>query len=36
MGLPKKLTEKQIKFADLIVENEGKMTAKDCAYSSRI
>ena len=30
MGLPKKLTEKQILFADLIVENEGKMTAKDC------
>ena len=34
MGLPKKLTEKQILFADLIVENEGKMTAKDCAIQA--
>ena len=34
MGLPKKLTDKQILFADLLVENEGKMTAKDCAIQA--
>lgn len=34
MGLPKKLTDKQIIFADLLVENEGKMTAKDCAIEA--
>ena len=31
MGLPKKLTEMQIKFANLIVTGEGRMTATECA-----
>ena len=30
-GVPKKLTEQQIKFAQLLVYNEGRMTATDCA-----
>ena len=34
MGVPKKLTDKQILFADLLVENEGKITAKDCAIQA--
>jgi len=31
MGVPKKLTEKQIKFAQLLVSNEGRMTQTECA-----
>ena len=31
MGLPKKLTEQQIKFANLLVSEEGRMTATQCA-----
>lgn len=31
MGLPKKLTEMQIKFANLIVTSEGRLTATECA-----
>ena len=31
MGVPKKLTSMQIKFANLIVSEEGRMTATDCA-----
>jgi len=31
MGLPKKLTEKQMKFAHEIVTNEGRKTATECA-----
>ena len=31
MGVPKRLTEKQIKFAQLIVSNEGRMTGTECA-----
>ena len=31
MGVPKKLTEKQIKFAHLIVSNEGRMKGAECA-----
>ena len=31
MGVPKKLTEKQIKFAHLIVSNEGRMKGVECA-----
>jgi len=31
MGLPKKLTEKQMKFAHEVVTNEGRKTATECA-----
>ena len=31
MGVPKRLTEKQIKFAQLIVANEGRMNGTECA-----
>ena len=31
MGLPKRLTEMQMKFAHLLVTNEGRMTGYDCA-----
>ena len=31
MGVPKRLTEKQMKFAQLIVSNEGRMTGTECA-----
>ena len=34
MGLPKKLTAMQIKFANLIVSEEGRMTATDCAIAA--
>jgi len=35
MGLPKKLTEKQIKFAQELVYNEGKKTATECAIEAK-
>ena len=31
MGVPKRLTEKQIKFAQLFVANEGRMNGTECA-----
>ena len=31
MGVKPKLTEKQIKFAELLVYNEGKMSPAECA-----
>ena len=31
MGVPSKLTEKQIKFAELLVYNEGRMSPAECA-----
>ena len=31
MGVPKRLTEKQIKFAQLVVSNEGRMIGTECA-----
>ena len=31
MGLPKQLTEKQMKFAELLVYNEGRMTGTEAA-----
>jgi hypothetical protein len=31
MGVPAKLTERQIKFAELLVYNEGKMSPAECA-----
>jgi len=31
MGLPKKLTERQMKFAHEVVTNEGRKTATECA-----
>jgi|TARA_X000001382_G_scaffold59062_1_gene40612 phage terminase small subunit len=34
MGLPKKLTEQQIKFAHEIVSNEGRETATQCAINA--
>jgi len=34
MGLPKKLTEQQIKFANLIVAKEGRKTATQCAIEA--
>tara|TARA_R110000764_G_scaffold111328_1_gene198043 strand:+ start:76 stop:597 length:522 start_codon:yes stop_codon:yes gene_type:complete len=39
MGVPANLTEKQIKFAELLVYNEGRMSPAECAkeagYASR-
>ena len=39
MGLPQQLTERQIKFAELLVYNEGRMSPAECAkeagYKSR-
>jgi len=34
MGVPKRLTEKQIKFANLIVTEEGKKTDSECAIAA--
>lgn len=34
MGLPKKLTEMQIKFAHELVTNEGRKTATECAIAA--
>ena len=34
MGLPAKLTEKQIKFAELLVFNEGRKSPSECAYEA--
>jgi phage terminase small subunit len=34
MGLPKKLTEKQMKFAHEVVTNEGRKTATECAIDA--
>ena len=34
MGLPKKLTERQIKFAELLVYNEGRKSPGECAYEA--
>ena len=31
MGVPAKLTERQIKFAELLVYNEGRMSPAECA-----
>ena len=31
MGVPKRLTEMQMKFAHLLVINEGRMTGYECA-----
>ena len=34
MGLPKKLTDQQIKFAQLLVTNEGRKTPTECAIEA--
>ncbi len=34
MGLPKRLTEKQIKFANLVVTEEGRKTESECAIEA--
>ena len=34
MGLPKKLTEQQIKFANLLIWEEGRKTATQCAIEA--
>jgi hypothetical protein len=34
MGVPKRLTEKQIKFANLIVSEEGRKTDSECAIAA--
>jgi len=34
MGLPKKLTEQQIKFANLLIAEEGRKTATQCAIEA--
>ena len=34
MGLPKKLTEQQMKFAYELVTNEGRKTATECAVDA--
>jgi len=31
MGVPAKLTERQIKFAELLVYNEGRLSPAECA-----
>ena len=34
MGVPAKLTERQIKFAELLVYNEGRMSASEAAFQA--
>jgi hypothetical protein len=34
MGVPAKLTEKQIKFAELLVYNEGRKSPSECAFEA--
>ena len=34
MGLKPKLTEKQIKFAELLIYNEGRMSPAECAFEA--
>ena len=34
MGLPKRLSEKQKKFAELLVYNEGRKTPTECAMEA--
>ncbi len=34
MGLPKKLTGQQIKFANLLIAEEGRLTATQCAIQA--
>ena len=34
MGLPKNLTERQLKFAELLVFNEGRKSPSECAYEA--
>ena len=34
MGVPKQLTEQQIKFAQLLVTNEGRKTPTECAIEA--
>jgi phage terminase small subunit len=34
MGLPKKLTEQQIKFANLLISQQGRMNATQCAIEA--
>ena len=34
MGLPKKLTEQQIKFANILIAEEGRKTATQCAIEA--
>ena len=34
MGIPPKLTERQIKFAELLVFNEGRKTRTECAFEA--
>ena len=34
MGVPKRLTEKQMKFAELVVSNEGRKTGTECALEA--
>jgi len=34
MGLPKKLTEQQIKFANILISEQGRKTATQCAIEA--
>lgn len=34
MGLPKRITDQQMKFANLLVSEEGRMTATECAQKA--
>ena len=34
MGVPKRLTEQQIKFANLLISEQGRMTATACAIEA--
>ena len=34
MGVPKKLTEQQMKFANLLISQQGRMNATQCAIEA--
>ena len=34
MGLPKQLSERQMKFAELLVYNEGRKSPAECAFEA--
>ena len=36
MGVPKRLTSQQIKFANLLVAEQGRKTATQCAIDVRV
>ena len=34
MGVPRQLTERQMKFAELLIYNEGRMSPAECALQA--